>query len=107
MKKLFLFMFVLAACGKDPVTPPSPPAPAPLNPADSKVMIGSLAIAGHTYLWSPIDGLDNPALAQPTAGPKKTTLYTVTATNPCGQASGSVLVRVFKNGSDGELVEVK
>lgn len=38
--------------------------------------------AGITYAWSPPDGLDNPAIANPTATPDQTTSYTLTATNP-------------------------
>ena len=41
----------------------------------------------YTYSWSPTTGLDNPALAQPTASPSATTTYTLTVTDNLGQTN--------------------
>ncbi len=38
--------------------------------------------AGITYQWTPPDGLDDPAAANPQATPEQTTVYTLTASNP-------------------------
>jgi len=38
----------------------------------------------YTYVWSPIAGLSNPNIANPTATPSATTTYTVTATSAAG-----------------------
>lgn len=39
-------------------------------------------VPGLTYAWSPIEGLDNAAVAQPRATPAATTVYTLTVTDP-------------------------
>lgn len=46
--------------------------------------ITSTILPGYTYKWSPVDGLDNPNIANPVAKPKKTTTYTLSATSPDG-----------------------
>jgi gliding motility-associated-like protein len=51
------------------------------------VQIGTPAIAGHTYSWSPAIGLSSTTVAQPMANPPVTTSYTLTVTNT---ASGCV-----------------
>ena len=38
--------------------------------------------SGYTYLWTPAAGLNNPTIAEPTASPFATTVYTLTATVP-------------------------
>jgi hypothetical protein len=52
--------------------------------------------APYTYAWSPTTGLDDPALANPSASPSATTTYTVTVTdaNDC-TASDEVTVEVI------------
>ncbi|MFN8238348.1 MAG: gliding motility-associated C-terminal domain-containing protein [Chitinophagales bacterium] len=51
---------------------------------DPTHLIGTVAIAGNTYSWSPAAGLDNPAIAQPTASTTGTYTLTVTKTvNGC------------------------
>ncbi|MDQ3110471.1 MAG: gliding motility-associated C-terminal domain-containing protein [Bacteroidota bacterium] len=45
------------------------------------VQIGSAAIAGNTYNWSPPTGLSSSTVAQPMASPAVTTTYTLTVTN--------------------------
>jgi uncharacterized repeat protein (TIGR01451 family) len=47
----------------------------------SNVTIGTAAIAGHTYSWSPTTGLSAANVAQPTANPTIATTYTVTVRN--------------------------
>jgi hypothetical protein len=69
--------------------------------AGSGVAIGGSLTAsggsgsGYTYAWSPPTGLDNAALANPTASPSITTLYTVTVTDSVGcTAQSQVTVTV-------------
>ncbi|MGN6294388.1 MAG: T9SS type A sorting domain-containing protein [Chitinophagaceae bacterium] len=53
--------------------------------AGSPVRIGTAppaGLAGVTYSWSPVDGLDNPNIAQPLASPLSNTTYTLTMTVP-------------------------
>ncbi|MDD3875874.1 MAG: gliding motility-associated C-terminal domain-containing protein, partial [Bacteroidales bacterium] len=45
------------------------------------IIIGSPALAGLAYNWSPSSGLSNPNIAQPTATPLGTTTYIVTVTD--------------------------
>lgn len=105
---LIACLFLIASCGKDLAPTPQPtPVPNPIDPSEPQVMLGSTAISGQTYLWSPADGLNDPKAAMPMAAPKKTTLYTVTVISPCGTAKSSALVHVFKVGPNGELIEVK
>jgi hypothetical protein len=59
------------------------------------ITIGSAAVAGNSYAWSPSAGLSSTAIANPTANPSATTLYTVTVTSAAGcTASDNVLVTV-------------
>jgi hypothetical protein len=46
--------------------------------AGGSTTIGNTALTGYTYSWSPITGLNNPNIAQPTASPSQTTTYTLT-----------------------------
>jgi gliding motility-associated-like protein len=46
--------------------------------------IGTPALPGISYLWSPTTGLDNPAIAQPNATVAQNTTFTVTATDGVG-----------------------
>ena len=57
--------------------------------------IGTPALAGHTYHWLPIDGMDDADYAQVLVSPAKSTLYTVTATSQCGSATSQVMVHVY------------
>jgi hypothetical protein len=92
----------LFGCGKPD---PTPPGPTPI-PGVSSVKIGTPALPETTYSWSPSDTLDSPLSPEPMASPKKTTLYTVTATTKCGSATSSVAVRVFRKDASGQLEEV-
>jgi hypothetical protein len=48
------------------------------------------------YLWSPTSGLNNPVLANPTAAPTVTTVYTVTGSSQLGcEDTGMVLLTVL------------
>ncbi|MBK7764288.1 MAG: hypothetical protein IPI46_13245 [Bacteroidetes bacterium] len=54
--------------------------------------IGSTAIAGNTYAWSPATGLSATNIAQPVANPSVTTTYTVTVTGTNGCTATDVVV---------------
>lgn len=53
-----------------------------------------LATGGTSYSWSPATGLDNAAIANPTATPASTTTYTVTGTANSCSTTASVTVTV-------------
>ncbi len=57
----------------------------------TSVTIGTVAIAGNTYSWNPVQGLNNPALAEPVASPAVNTSYTVTVTNVNGCTATDVV----------------
>lgn len=103
MKILLIALFLVVSCSKNDSN--STPTPSPV-PTVSMVQIGTPGVVDSSYSWSPMDGLDNPILAQPMASPKKTTLYTVTVTNKCGSVSASTYVHVFKKDANGKLIEV-
>lgn len=68
-----------------------------LNCITTSTLIGTAAIAGNTYSWSPATGLSSIIIAQPTATPTVTTTYTVTVTGANGcTATDVVLVTVNK-----------
>lgn len=66
----------------------------------TSAVIGARALPGVTYSWSPAAGLSAANVAQPTANPTVTTIYTVTATfydlagNPACSKTGTVTVTV-------------
>lgn len=51
-----------------------------VNCATDSVRLGSVAIAGQTYLWTPNTGLSSGSIAQPWAKPISTTSYILEAT---------------------------
>jgi hypothetical protein len=58
-------------------------------------VIGTAAVAGNTYAWTPTTGLSSATAAQPTANPLVSTTYTVTTTNSAGcTATDQVIVTV-------------
>jgi hypothetical protein len=58
-------------------------------------VIGTAAVAGNTYSWTPTTGLSSATAAQPTANPLVSTTYSVTTTNSAGcTATDQVLVTV-------------
>jgi len=58
-------------------------------------VIGSTAVTGSTYTWSPATGLSSSTVSNPTATPASTTTYTVTEKNTSNcTASNSVTVTV-------------
>jgi hypothetical protein len=58
--------------------------------------IGTTAVIGNTYAWTPTNGLSSPTIANPTANPLFNTTYTLTATNTGNgcTATDQVLVTV-------------
>ena len=54
---------------------------------------------GYNYSWTPISGLSNPGLPNPSANPTSTTTYTVVVTDFCNSpaASASITVTVHPN----------
>ncbi|MEO5641935.1 MAG: gliding motility-associated C-terminal domain-containing protein [Bacteroidia bacterium] len=59
------------------------------------MQIGSPAVAGNTYSWSPSTGLSSSIIAQPFAHPSSTTTYTLTVTNASGcQSTDAVLITI-------------
>ncbi|MBK8685660.1 MAG: carboxypeptidase regulatory-like domain-containing protein [Bacteroidetes bacterium] len=66
-----------------------------LNCTTTSATIGTAAIVGNTYSWSPSTGLSSTTIAQPTASPSTTTTYTVTVTGANGcSATDEVTVNV-------------
>ncbi len=61
----------------------------------NSVQIGTPALAGHSYSWSP----GGATSAQITVSPTVTTSYTVTATTSCGSAQDTVTVTVLPAGA--------
>ncbi|MFN8238349.1 MAG: hypothetical protein U0T77_09275 [Chitinophagales bacterium] len=56
--------------------------------------LGTAAVAGNTYSWSPAAGLDNPSIAQPVASLPNTYVLTVTNTaNSCVSTDTVVISR--------------
>lgn len=54
--------------------------------------------SGASYSWSPIEGIDNPNIPNPTFSPTETTTYTVTITDSCGNTfSEDVTLTVLSN----------
>ena len=49
--------------------------------------IGTTAIAGNTYAWTPTNGLSSSTIANPTANPLFNTTYTLTTTNTANGCS--------------------
>lgn len=62
-----------------------------LDCATTSTTIGTAAIAGNSYSWNPSSGLNNSGIAQPTATPTTTTIYTVTVTGSNGCTASSVV----------------
>ena len=45
-----------------------------------------------TYAWTPAEGLDNPFSGSPVASPTESTIYTLTATDPLTDCTGTLVV---------------
>lgn len=78
-------------------SPTIPNAPDVVMCKGTPVTIGSPALPGVTYQWTPATGLNNPNIAQPEASPLVNTTYTLLATFPgnCAlPATDQVTVRV-------------
>ncbi|MFO0399792.1 MAG: PKD domain-containing protein, partial [Sphingobacteriia bacterium] len=68
--------------------------------ANGTVTLGSAAVAGYTYSWSPATGLSATNVAQPTATVSTTTTYTLTVTDPslsgtCATSTDQVVVSIL------------
>gem|GEM_PF-254612 len=61
--------------------------------AGNSVQLSAMA-TGTTYRWSPVTGLDNPNILNPTAAPTKTTVYTLTVGNGSCETYDEVVVSV-------------
>lgn len=82
--------------------------------AGSGIVIGKPAVAGNTYLWSPITGLSSPLISQPLASPVVTTDYTLTETITATGCSNSSTIKIIVNplplaitGSNQTIYDVK
>lgn len=65
------------------------------NPPVTSVTLGTPAVSGFTYSWSPATALSSTTAAQPTASPCGNTVYTLTVTatgNVCPPTTDQVLV---------------
>ena len=64
--------------------------------ASSSVQIGTAAIVGYSYNWTPANGLSSSSVAQPLANPTATTTYTLTtvASNGCAATSQVVVTNI-------------
>lgn len=59
--------------------------------------LGTGLVKGQTYSWSPVKGLNNPALPNPVANPDSTTIYTLTVTaNGCTAITDNVTLIVHQ-----------
>ena len=86
------------ACGARPVCSSSCATPATADAGNDfpmclgpSAIIGTPALPGHTYSWSP----GGETTAQPFVTPSATTTYTVTATTACDQKSDSVTITIL------------
>lgn len=61
------------------------------------LQIGTVAISGNTYSWMPSLGLSNSSVANPTANPSVTTIYTLVVTNSANGCSASDQITVDVN----------
>ncbi|MBU1720604.1 MAG: PKD domain-containing protein [Bacteroidetes bacterium] len=61
------------------------------------VIIGTPAVAGMVYSWSPATGLSNPSIAQPSALPSGTTNYTLTVSDTVNGCISTDVVLVKVN----------
>lgn len=61
------------------------------------LILGTPAIAGMTYAWTPSTGLSSATVANPTANPSTATMYTLTVTNSTSGCTASDQVTVFIN----------
>ncbi|QLH47874.1 MAG: hypothetical protein HWD58_21070 [Bacteroidota bacterium] len=62
-----------------------------LDCTTTSTTIGTTAIGGNTYSWSPSTGLNATNIAEPTASPSSSTTYTVTVTGSNGCTATDVV----------------
>lgn len=86
--------------GEDEITITAKQAPELLATAEPETIAAGAtaqlnATGGVTYAWSPVETLNDPAIANPVASPVETTTYTVIGTSTDGcEASVQVMVNV-------------
>ncbi len=70
------------------------------------IPIGSVAIGGNTYSWSPSAGLNSSTVSQPTASPSATTTYILVVTNTSTSCTNSdtVVVTIGQAGNVGTIL---
>ncbi len=70
--------------------------------SNSSISIGTPAISGYSYNWSPTTGLSSTTVATPTANPSATTTYTLTtiASNGCAASSQVTVTNIGKVTAD-------
>jgi type IX secretion system substrate protein len=97
----------------DSVTVTVLPAPTVTVTPNSSVCAGQSvqlnATGGVSYQWSPGTSLNNPNIANPTANPASTTIYTVTVTNAAGcqnTATTQVTVNLLPTANAGQDVAI-
>ena len=64
-----------------------------IDSGDSTTLEGSASggAVPYSYSWLPTTGLNDPAVAQPTASPTETTIYTLTVTDNLGQTDSDTM----------------
>jgi ribulose 1,5-bisphosphate carboxylase large subunit-like protein len=70
-----------------------------INCSNPSATIGSTAVAGNTYAWSPATGLDDFEIPQPIASGNTTQTYTLTVTNTANGCTASDAVTVIADKS--------
>src|SRR6185437_16479999 len=65
--------------------------------AGQSVSIGTTAVGGHAYSWTPSTGLSSSTVSSPTATPASTTVYTVTETITATGCASSASVKITVN----------
>lgn len=68
-----------------------------LNCTTTSTTIGTAAVAGDTYAWSPTTNLSSAIVANPTASPNVTTTYTLTVTSAAGCTATAFVVVTVDN----------
>lgn len=79
------YCFETMTVNVDNLPPPVDPGPEQhIDCKNKSVVLGSPAIPGYSYFWSPSKNISNNQIAQPTVNPESTTTYTVVVTGANG-----------------------
>jgi len=101
-------LLFVASCGKNELLLPDCNPKPVANAGEDKILIsgitglkvklGAPAVEGSQYHWMPMEGLDNPYVAEPIATLKQgqSITYTVSVSNKCGLVQDSVNVDVYE-----------